>query len=340
MKKRICMIATGGTIASQASGAGLSPSLRPEDILRFLPALSDVCDIETLEVCRIDSTNMTPAYWLMIARALRCRYADCDGFVILHGTDTMAYTAAALSYLVQQSPKPIVLTGAQKPIDREITDSKTNLLGAFLYACSPDATGVQIVFDGKVILGTRARKVRTKSFHAFTSINYPELATLCDGELLQYIREPKASAPIFYDALCGRVSLIKLIPGADAAQLDFLLSKSDAVIIESYGVGGVPTAGGFLESIADAAERGKTIVMTTQVQSEGSDLGVYQVGYHLKGAAGVLEAYDMTTEAVVTKLMWILGQTHVRSKIERLFYTPVAHDILYAGKRAASVPGV
>ena len=132
-------------------------------------------------------------------------------------------------------------------------------------------------------------------------------------------------------------SLMKLIPGAGAAQLGFLLSVSDAVIIESYGVGGVPTAGGFVECIADAAGRGKTIVMTTQVQSEGSDLGVYQVGYHLKGAAGVLEAYDMTTEAVVTKLMWILGQTRARDEIERLFYTPVAHDILYTGKRTAPV---
>lgn len=331
MKKRIGMITTGGTIASQATGEGLVPSLRSADILRFLPALDALCDVEPAEVCSIDSTDITPAHWLLIARAIRARYESCDGFVVLHGTDTMAYTAAALSYLIQCSPKPIVLTGAQKPIDREVTDSKTNLLDAFRYACADAACGVQIVFDGRVILGTRARKVRTKSFHAFTSINYPELAMLSDGQLLQYIQEPTSGCPAFFDALDGRVSLLKLIPGVDAALLRFQLEHSDAVIVESYGVGGVPTAGGFSECIVEAAARGKTVVMTTQVPNEGSDIGVYQVGHRLKGVPGVLEAYDMTTEAVVTKLMWILGQTHDRETIRRLFYTPVAHDILYPG---------
>lgn len=331
MKKRICMITTGGTIASQAAGDGLTPTLGSADILRLLPALGALCDVEPVEVCRIDSTDMTPAHWLKVARAIRARYDACDGFVILHGTDTMAYTAAALSYLIQQSPKPIVLTGAQKPIDREITDSRTNLLDAFRYACADVASGVQIVFDGRVILGTRARKVRTKSFHAFASVNYPDLAALSDGHLLSYIREPKLERPLFADALGGHVSLLKLIPGTDAAQLRFLLERSDAVIVESYGVGGVPTAGGFPECILDAAARGKTIVMTTQVPNEGSDIGVYRVGYRLKGVPGVLEAYDMTTEAVVTKLMWILGQTQARDAIRRLFYAPVAHDILYPG---------
>lgn len=344
MKKRICMITTGGTIASQATGEGLAPNMRSADILRFFPALTELCDVVAIEVCNIDSTDITPAHWQMIARAIRAEYDGCDGFVVLHGTDTMAYTAAALSYLIQRSPKPIVLTGAQKPIDREITDSKTNLLDAFRYACSDEASGVQIVFDGRVILGTRARKMRTKSFHAFTSINYPELATLCDGQLLQYIREPKAAAPTFYEALCDRVALFKLIPGTDASVLRFLLERNSAIIVESYGVGGVPTAGGFHECIAEAAERGKTIVMTTQVPNEGSDIGIYQVGHRLKDAAGVLEAYDMTTEAVVTKLMWILGRTAERDEIGRLFYTPVAHDILYTGGRgtafAATTEGV
>ena len=150
-----------------------------------------------------------------------------------------------------------MLTGAQRPIDRESTDSKTNLLDAFRYACADAASGVQIVFDGRVITGTRARKVRTKSFHAFSSINFPELAVLCDGQLLQYIEEPRPDGPVFYGALNGRVALLKLIPGVDAALLGHLLQRNDAVIVESYGVGGVPTAGGFLERITRAAAQSR-----------------------------------------------------------------------------------
>lgn len=332
-EKRVCMIATGGTIASSESGEGLAPRLRPADILRRLHLPAGLCRVETAEVCRIDSTDVTPAHWLAMAAAIRERYDAYDGFVVLHGTDTMAYTAAALSYLVQRSPKPVVLTGAQRPIDRESTDSHANLSDAFRYACADASCGVQIVFDGRVIPGTRARKVRTKSFHAFASINYPELAVLCDGQLLRYVEEPKPDGPVFYDTLNPRVSLLKLIPGVDAALLGFLLARNNAVIVESYGVGGVPTAGGFCERIAEAANGGKTVVMTTQVPNEGSDIGLYRVGSRLKGVPGVLEAYDMTTEAVVTKLMWILGQTQARDEIRRLFYTPVAHDILYPGAR-------
>lgn len=327
-RKRILMLTTGGTIASRSRGEGLTPAFRAEDILQFMPGLCDMFLIDAREVCSIDSTNMTPAHWLAIADTIHASFSDYDGFVILHGTDTMAYTAAALSYLIQDSPKPIVLTGAQKPIDREITDSKSNLADAFRYAAFSGASGVQIVFDGKVILGTRARKIRSKSYHAFSSINYPELASVCDGRVLSYIREDKAASPRFYDRMDTSVALVKLIPGEDASFLRYRLAEKKAVVIESFGVGGVPTEGGFYEAVKNAVAEGKTVVITTQVESEGSDIGVYQVGYRLKGLNGVLEAYDMTLESVVTKLMWILGQTDVPAEIETLFYAPVAHDIL------------
>jgi L-asparaginase len=204
---------------------------------------------------------------------LREHYDGYDGFVITHGTDTMAYTAAALSYLVQGSPKPIVLTGAQKPIGFDSTDSKINLADAFRVAVS-GMPGVMIVFNGKVILGTRAQKTHSKSFQAFSSINYPYLGVLRDGVLLTYIRqEPGLPRPLFYDALDTRVGLLKLTPGADRELLDFLLERNDALIIESFGVGGLPDAGGFYESVLRwHLEQGKTVVLTTQVQNEGSDL--------------------------------------------------------------------
>ena len=219
-------------------------------------------------------------------------------------------------------------TGAQKPIGFDSTDSKINLADAFRCAAS-DLPGVSIVFNSHVILGTRARKTRSKSFQAFSSINYPDLGVLRDGVLLRYIRQDCHAAPVFFDTLDSRVALLKLTPGQDRAAADFLLERNDALIIESFGVGGLPEQGGFFDCLRDWMSKGRLIVLTTQVPSEGSDVGVYHVGHSLKTDLKVLEAYDMTTEAVVAKLMWILGQTHDRAEAERLFYTPVAKDILF-----------
>ena len=326
--KRILLIGTGGTIASEMTAGGLAPELTTEQLLAHIPAIREICRVECVQLLNLDSTSITPQHWLMMARCIQERYDLYDGFVITHGTDTMAYTAAALSYLIQGSPKPIILTGAQKPIGFDSTDSKDNLTDAFRCAAE-DLPGVSIVFNHQVILGTRARKTRTKSFQAFSSINYPDLGVLRDGVLLRYIRQDCAAAPVFYDALNTHVALLKLTPGADRALADFLLERNDALIIESFGVGGLPEAGGFYECIRRWMQAGKVIVLTTQVPSEGSDLGVYHVGHALKNRLGVLEAYDMTTEAVVAKLMWILGQTRDRQQVERLFYTPVAKDILW-----------
>ena len=328
--KKVLMLGTGGTIASEVTPSGLAPALTSAELLRCVPEISSLCSVTCEELFSIDSTNVTPAHWLTIARAIRARYEEYDGFVIAHGTDTMAYTAAALSYLIQYSPKPIILTGAQKPIVFENTDSKTNLADAFRCAVS-DLRGVMIVFNGRVILGTRARKTRTVSLQAFSSINYPELAVLQNGFLMEYIRPSALPAPVFYDKRGERVALMKMIPGADCGMLSYLLEHNDAVIIESFGVGGLPSyqGSGFERVLREAMEAEKTIVMTTQVQNEGSNLSVYDVGFHLKNDLHLLEAYDMTTEAVVAKLMWILGQTRDPAEIRRLFCTPVSYDLLY-----------
>ena len=277
----------------------------------------------------LDSSDLQPKHWVRVANVIRENYGGYDGFVVSHGTDTMAYTAAALSYLIQGSPKPIVLTGAQKPIGFETTDSKQNLRDAFAVAAS-DMAGVMLVFNGKVILGTRARKIRSKSFEAFSSINSPVLALVQDGRIIRYIRPECYPEPVFYDRVNPKVALMKLIPGADCAMAEWLLQRNDALIVESFGVGGLPTyeEGSYYETIKAGLDQGKTVVMTTQVENEGSDLSVYQVGTHVKRNLPILEAYDMTTEAVTAKLMWILGQTTDREKAAELFYTPVACDIL------------
>lgn len=327
--KHILMIGTGGTIASEMSPDGLTPEISSEQLLAAVPRIGELCEVDCLQLYSLDSTSLRPAHWQELARAIRERYDDYDGFVVSHGTDTMAYTAAALSYLIQGSPKPIVLTGAQKPIWFDGTDSKRNLTDAFLYACR-GCGGVQIVFNGKVILGTRARKTFSKSFQAFSSVNFPDLAVLQDERLLQYIRCESLERPVFYDRLDPHVGLLKLIPGVEDELAAFMLERYDGLIIESFGVGGLPDyEGGRLDAILrGAVARGKIVVMTTQVPNEGSDLTVYHVGGRLKSSMNLLEAYDMTTEAAVAKLMWILGQTRGFAEAERLFYTPVARDIL------------
>ena len=329
--KNILMIGTGGTIASEMTPSGLTPELNSTQLLSFVPRIGEMCHVDCVQLYSLDSTNIRPVHWLGVARAVRENYDRYDGFVISHGTDTMAYTAAALSYLIQGSPKPIVLTGAQKPIWFDGTDSKRNLTDAFLYACR-GCGGVQIVFNGKVILGTRARKTCSKSFQAFSSVNYPDLAVVQDEHLLQYMRCACYPSPVFYDALDDKVGLLKLIPGTPAAVLEFMLDRFDGLVIESFGVGGLPEYEGdasYFDIIHRGIARGKLVVMTTQVPNEGSNLAVYHVGGRLKSALRLLEAYDMTTEAAVAKLMWIMGQTRDFDEAERLFYRPVARDILY-----------
>lgn len=329
--KHILMISTGGTIASNSTTKGLDPQLSSDELLDYIPDITNICQVNTIQVCNIDSTNMSPDIWIDLTRAIRDNYDKYDGFVITHGTDTMAYTAAALSYMIQNSPKPIVITGAQRPIHMDSTDSKANLYDSFLYASSDIACGVQIVFNGKVILGTRARKTHTKSYQAFSSINYPYLAVIQDDHILQYINLNYKTTPVFYDKLNSRVGLFKLIPSMEDDVLAYILEMYDAVVVESYGVGGIPTHSKYkyFEIIQEGLKKGKTIVMTTQVPNEGSDLTVYKVGNILKNKVKVIEAYDMIIEAVVCKLMWILGQTSNPEDIRTLFYTTVSNDIMY-----------
>ena len=332
-KKKILMIATGGTIASKRSENGLKPLITSEELLSYVPDAKQFCQADAIQVLNIDSTNVQPDHWLLIARTIEDHYSQYDGFVICHGTDTMAYTAAALSYLIQNSPKPIVITGAQKPIDLEITDAKTNLLDSLRFASCSRAHGVNLVFDGKVIAGTRSKKERTKSYNAFSSINFPYIAVIHDDHILFYLDDKdRICEPVtFYHQLDSKVALLKLIPSMDAGVLDYMAGCYDAVIIESFGVGGIPhrETGDFHSAIERLIRAGKTLVMTTQVTNEGSNMSVYEIGKNIKQEFGLLEAYDMTLEAVVTKLMWILGQTREPEKVRELLYRTINHDILY-----------
>lgn len=327
--KKILIIGTGGTIASAPTENGLAPALTSKELLANIPSISNICEVDCTQVFSLDSTNIHPDHWLILANVIRENYASYDGFVITHGTDTMAYTAAGLNYLIQNSRKPIVLTGAQKPIGEEGTDAKRNLTDALIYASDAASHGVSIVFFGSVICGTRARKNYSKSFMAFGSINFPELARIQDGRIVRYVTEAPEEPLTFFDRINPNVGLLKLTPGMRTDVMRFAIDCYDGVIIESFGVGGLPEYSDFHPQIKRAVEAGKMIVMTTQVPNEGSDLSIYRVGSILKGSLRVLEAHDMTSEAALTKLMWVLGQTSDFGKAEALFYRPINHDILY-----------
>ena len=327
--KNILLITTGGTIASSQSECGLTPSLASEQLLSHVPEVTKICRVSTVQLYNLDSTNMRPEYWLEVAKYIRGVYDEYDGFVITHGTDTMAYAAAMLHYLIQNSKKPIVLTGAQIPIAMRDTDARENLTDAFRYAADDDACGVHIVFGDKIIAATRARKTRTKSFNAFSSIDYPEIGFI-HSSVKYYIKEKIEGEPIFFDVIDPSVIVVKLIPGMSADIFDFIADRYHAVIIESFGVGGLPYYDNdeFVEKIEKLINKGVRIIMTTQVPHEGSDMGVYQVGLRIKQKYEIPEAYDMTTEAVVAKVMWALPKSRTAAEFAKLFYTPIGNDII------------
>ena len=331
MKKRILLLTTGGTIASGDRGSGLAPVLSSEDFLQYVREFETVCELVPAEVCSIDSTNMDISHWLMLARVIRENYEAYDGFLICHGTDTMAYTAAALSYLIQHSPKPIVLTGAQKSILSEITDARKNLHDSIRCALDDKSRDVMLVFDGKIIPGMRAKKTATFSYNPFSSINFPVIGRIWDDEVLYYIEGESESEPVtFYDRMDRKVFLLKLTPGMSAEIVPYILSVYDCIILEGFGVGGLPDRlrETFQREMQRYQPHEKLLIMATQVTYEGSSMDTYVVGRKARKNLPFLETYDMTLEAVFAKIMWILG-LHIRDRdeMERLFYKKINYDI-------------
>ena len=358
--RRVLIITTGGTIASVKSPDGLMPGITGEQLRAYLPQIGNEIDIDIKSLFHIDSTDMEADHWIRIVRAVRDNYKDYDGFVISHGTDTMAYSAAVLTYLIQDSDKPVVLTGAQKPIGFEITDAKSNLQDSILYAADPASCGVQIVFAGKVIAGSRARKVRSMSYAAFASINLPEIAEINNGRIIRYLtdrefclpqacepvdaplaktgpqRAPLAKtgsqrAPVFCDEINPNGFLLKLTPGMHPGLIPEIFRLYDAIVIESFGAGGIPAAlqQTLFEELSKYEPEEKVLAMTTQVTYEGSHLETYEVGRRIADRFQILEARDMTLEATIAKLMWILADRDLSwEEIRTRFYTPIARDTL------------
>lgn len=321
MKKRILIITTGGTLASSHSDEGLVPELNSSEIFSRIEGITKDFEIQSLDIFSCDSSNIQPEDWQLLATTIYSNASNFDGIVILHGTDTMAYTASALSYMLQNISIPVVLTGSQLSILNPIADAEENCRLAFNMAVSK-VQGIFIAFNRKVILGCRASKVRTISFDAFDSINCPYVGVVNSNglDLSRYTVIAPNCPPTLKNELCTKVFLLKLIPGTDPELFNMLYQMGyKGVFIEAFGIGGLPFERRDLASaIGIAIKRGMTILVGSQCLYDGSNLSIYQAGQKIL-QQGALQSYDMSAEAAVTKLMWVLGQTANSEEIKKYF---------------------
>ncbi len=328
--KRICLIATGGTIACVPTENGLSPELTANDLIKLVGCESEDVEISCTDLFSMDSSNIQPEEWYLISEAIREKVGNCDGIVLTHGTDTMAYTASMLSFMLSGLPVPVVLTGAQYPAVYPNSDGRRNLQDAVTAATTLPG-GVYICFGGAVILGCRAVKTRTTSLNAFESINYPYIATVSDGKCVM-LHTPKKKVGFSYSsAIDPRVALIKIVPGMSPQLLDCLKDIGmKGVVVEGFGLGGMHNfRRDHTESIKKLMEAGIPVVLTSQCLYEQSTPDVYEVSRTLS-EVGVISAHDMTTEASITKLMWVLGRAHDIESVRRIMETDIAGELTEA----------
>ncbi|MCE5343477.1 MAG: asparaginase [Eubacteriales bacterium] len=312
MPKRLILLATGGTIACTQTDNGLVPTLSAADLLA---SVNDglPCEVTAQDVFRMDSSNMQPEEWCVLAHAVHEALLEYDGVVITHGTDTMAYTAAALSFMLAGVPKPVVLTGAQLPLHHPLTDARGNLRRAIVTAMQ-DVGGVYVCFDYKLISGVRCVKTHTMAMDAFSSINAPPAGYFdVEGVHLDY---PQSFTPVdgaaayrLRNALDPSVFLLKLVPGTSPDVLRYVRDAGyRGLVIEAFGLGGLHyIRRNLVEVLGQLAESGVYVLVVSQCLHERADFTVYEVGRGMM-RKHVHSGRDMTTEAAVTKMMWALAQ--------------------------------
>jgi L-asparaginase len=325
---QILIIYTGGTIGMMADP--VTKVLKPinfEQIMDNVPELEKLnCKIKVHSFNEIiDSSNMNPAIWSELAGLIQDNYDDVDGFVILHGSDTMAFTASALSFMLENLAKPIIFTGSQLPISAIRTDAKENLMTAIEIANAKKndrarVPEVCIYFDYKLFRGNRSFKYNSSKFEAFRSPNYPILAE--SGVHLRFsvndIRQPNDAALTVHNNLVNDVAVLKLYPGIGPKVVEAVLGADvRGIVMETFGAGNTTTDQWFIDLLKQAIDSGKVIVDISQCKVGTVELGRYETSKQLKDI-GVANGYDMTYEAAVTKMMFLLGQSQDPKEVKNL----------------------
>jgi L-asparaginase len=334
----ILVIYTGGTIGMvQDPKTGTLKPLSLENLYRFLPVLENfnyTIDFYTFHPL-LDSSNMHPSFWVELATLIELNYELYDGFVVLHGSDTMAYTASAISFMMENLNKPVIFTGSQLPIGRVRTDGRENFINAIEIAAAmeddtPVVPEVALCFENKLFRGNRTSKFNAEHFGAFVSGNYPLLAEV--GVNIKYnynlILKPNFKKLKVHKNLDENIAILKLFPGITENAVRAMLNNAGlkAVILETFGAGNAPTVSWFLYELKSAVARGIILFNVTQCKGGTVEMGKYETSIEL-GKIGVIGGYDITTESAVTKLMYLLGCGYSKEEVEKSLQTSLRGEM-------------